>query len=78
MLAKREKNGDYEGEIKEEKQKYQIDLDHITCNGCVGKCHYHYEGNSECYTQTNIRQNVEAFRNMKQEKYDYKPPDGGG
>ena len=50
-------------------------LDHITCNYFGDKIHYW--GNVECSTQTNIKEDAEEFRNMKQGKSGENPPDGG-
>ena len=47
----------------------------ITCNKCGEKCHYSV--NSDCPNQSNIKEDAEAFRKMKQEKYSNKPPGGG-
>ena len=50
-------------------------LDHTTCIDCGEKGHC--AGNSERSTQTKLKEDVEAFRNMKQEKSANKPPDVG-
>ena len=48
---------------------------HITCNECGEKGHYF--GNSDCPTQSKLKEDVEAFRNMNQDKSSNKPPGGG-
>ena len=57
-------------------KKRQENLDHITWNNCGEKGHY--AGNSDFYTQKNIKDYAEAFRNTKQGKSGNNPPDGGG
>ena len=75
MFAQRGKTGVDDGETKDKNQKPQINLDHITYNECGEK--WHYAGNNECYTQTKTKEDAEALRKTKQEKYGNKPPDGG-
>ena len=67
------KNGDDEGETKDEKQKPRRNLDHITWNDWRK---VHYMGNNECSTQTKTKEDSEAFRKMNK-KSGNKPPDGG-
>ena len=35
-------------------------------------------GNSKCSTQKKLKEDAEAFRKIKQGKYEIKSPDGGG
>ena len=74
MFAQRGKTGDNEGNGKEKKQRPRRKLDHINFNNCGEKGHY--SGNSEWSTKTNLKENAEEFRKMKQEKYSKKNPDG--
>ena len=57
-------SGDDECENKEEKQKPQINLDHITCN--EGEERMHYVGSNWCSTYTKLKNYEKAFRKMKQ------------
>ena len=50
-------------------------MDRITCKECGEKVHY--SGNSECYSRTNLKEDAEAFREMKQGNSANKPPGGG-
>ena len=75
MFAQLGKTGDDEGDEKEKKQRPRSNLDHITWNDCVEKGHYY--GNSKFPTQTKLKEDAEAFRNLKQEKSSNKPPGGG-
>ena len=75
MFAQRGKTGDNEGDGKEKEQRPRRNLDHITCNDCGLKCHY--AGNNDFPTQSRLKEDVEAFRKMKQEKSSNKPPGGG-
>ena len=58
----------------EKNKRPRRNLDYITCNGC-GKKGY-YAGNSDFSTQTNLKEDAEAFKNIKQEKYSNKPRGG--
>ena len=73
MFSQSGKTGNDEGKTEEDKQKSQINLDHITCNGCGVEVNY--KVNNECSTQTNLKKDSEAFGNMKQGKYGNNPPD---
>ena len=53
MFSHRGKIGDNDGKKKYDKQATQRNIEHIICSNCVEK--YHYEGNSECYTQKNSK-----------------------
>ena len=75
IFAQRRKTGDDEGYGKENENRPRRTLDPITCNNCGEKIHYAV--NSDCPTKTNITEDAEAFRNMRQEKYPNKPPGGG-
>ena len=75
MFAQCGRNGDEEGDEKEKEVRPKINLDHITCNYCGEKGHY--AGNSEFPTQTKFKEDVEAFRKTKQEKYSNKSPGVG-
>ena len=57
MFSQCGKTVDDEVETKEDKHKPQRNLDHITCKYCGGKAHY--AGNSECYTQKNLKEDAE-------------------
>ena len=74
MFAQHGKTGDGGGEKKDQIKKPQRNLDHITCNYCGEKGHY--AGNNQLSTQTKLKEDAEAFRKMKQEKYGNNPPDG--
>ena len=67
MLTQCGKTGDNEGEAKEERKKYQRNLDQIICNDCG--VNYHYAVNSECSTQENLKDYAEAISKIKQVNY---------
>ena len=46
-------------------------MDHINCNNCGEKGHHF--GNSYCLTQSKLKEDVEAFRKMNQDKSSNKP-----
>ena len=50
-------------------------MDHINCNNCGEKGHH--SGNSYCLTQSKLKEDVEAFRKMNQDKSSNKPPGRG-
>ena len=75
MFAQRVKTGDGEGDRKEKEQRPRRNMDHITCKKCVDKGYRSV--NSECSTQIKLKEDAEAFKNMKQEKSSNKPPGGG-
>ena len=75
VFAQHSKTGDVEGDGKEKEYRPRINLDHITCNDCGEKCHY--AGKNDFPTQAKLKEDAEAFRNMKQEKSSNKPPGGG-
>ena len=50
-------------------------MDHITCNDCGEQAHY--SGNSGFPTEAKLKEYVQSFRNMNQEKSFNKPPGGG-
>ena len=68
-------NRSCKGNRKYKEQRPRRNLDHITCNNCGEKGHY--AGSSDCPTQSKLKQDAEAFRNIKQEKSPNKPPGGG-
>ena len=76
IFAQHGKTGDDEGETKEVKQNHQRNIDHITCNDCGEKCHHVRK--SDCSTQTNLKENLGAFRKTNQRKSGKKSPDVGG
>ena len=75
MYAQHGKTGDDEGDRKKKEQRPRRNLDHITCKNCGEKDHYN--GNNDCPTQARLKEDEEAFRKMKQNKYSNKPPGGG-
>ena len=75
MFLQHMKSGDNKGNGKEKKKRPRINLYHITCNDCGDKGHY--SGDSECSTQTKLKEDVESFRKTKQEKSANKPHGGG-
>ena len=75
MFAQCRKTGDDEDNGKEKDNRPRRNLDHITCNDCGEKCPY--AGNSDCPTQAKLREDVEAFRKINQEKFSNKPTGGG-
>ena len=64
MFAQRGKTGNDEGDGKEKYQIPRRNISNINCNKCGDKGHYAEK--SECPTQTNIKEDVEAFIKMKQ------------
>ena len=74
MFTQRGENGDNKGDIKEKEHRPRRNLARIVCNDCGVKGHY--SGKSDCPTQSKIKEDAEAFSNMKQEKYPKKPPSG--
>ena len=56
MFVQSGKTGYDECETKEDKQKPQRNLDHIAYNDFGEKGHY--KGNSQCYTQKNIKEDA--------------------
>ena len=75
MFAQHRKTGDNEGEGKEKEQRPRRNMDHTTCNDFGEKGHY--SGNNDSPNQARLREDEEAFRNMKQEKSCNKTPGGG-
>ena len=75
MFAQHGKTGDNEGDVKEKEQRPRRNLDHITCNDCGEKGNYY--GNNDFLTKVSLKEDVEVFRKVKQEKYSNKPPGGG-
>ena len=71
MFAQRGKTEDDKGNGKEKEQRPRINLDHITCNDCGEKVRS--AGKSDCPNQAKLKEDAEAFRNMKQEK-SFNPP----
>ena len=69
------KTGDKKGGRKVKDQRPRRNMDHVTCNDCGEKVHY--DGNNNCPTQSRLKEDVEAFRKMKQEKFSNKPPGEG-
>ena len=56
MFSQRAKNGDSEVNGKEKEQIPRINMARTTCNECGDKGHY--DGNSECYTQNNPKEDA--------------------
>ena len=75
MFAQRGKTGDDKGDRKEKDQRPRRNMDHITCNDCGEKGHY--AGNNDCPNQARLKEDTEAFRQMKKKKFSNKPPGGG-
>ena len=75
MFEQHGKTGDNKGNGKDKEQRPRRNMDHITCNDCREKGHY--VGNNYFPTQARLKEDAEAFRKMKQEKYYNKPPGGG-
>ena len=75
MFAQRGENGYGKGDGKENGQISRRNMDRITCNDCGEKVHY--AGKSDFPTQAKLKEDIEAFSKMKQDKYSNKPPGGG-
>ena len=67
VFTLRGKTGDNEGDRKKKYQRPRRNFDNIKWNYFGEKGHYY--GNIECYTQTKLKEDAEAFRKMKQGKY---------
>ena len=74
MFTQRGKTKYDKGEVKEENQKSQRNLDQITCNDCgkIPICR-----KIECSNQAKLKEDTEAFSKTEKVKSGNKPPDGG-